>query len=305
MRLEDLDYFLAVAEHGQVRRAAALLNVSQPAITKGLQRLEAELGFPLFVRSVRGMAMTAVAEAFHQRARMVRSSLAEAVKEASDLHLGELGLLRVGVSPLYAQRLFVPAWLQLQAQRPAARVKVMITLNADLLAALRAGDLDLTLNALPPDLPAELQATVLISDDLCLVVRDGHPLLARRRLRLADLVGARWMLPGPAVAARRRLETRFEEAGLPPPRVVVELDNTVGQIGGLLLGSDLVSMMSAAVLATATGRGLQALPIADGRFTRAVGVVTRHDWPLPPLAKRFVEILMGSRKREAPDPPGH
>jgi DNA-binding transcriptional LysR family regulator len=109
------------------------------------------------------------------------------------------------------------------------------------------------------------------------------------------------MLPGPAVAARRRLETRLEEAGLPPPRVVVELDNTVGQIGGLLLGSDLVSMMSPAVLATATGRGLQALPIAEGRFTRPVGVVTRQDWPLPPLASRFVEILMGHREGDGTD----
>lgn len=109
LRLDDLDHFLAVARHGQVRRAAADAQLTQPAITKAIQRLEAELGFPLFVRSRRGMALTAPAERFLQRVGSLRANLGDAIKEAADLHLGALGVLRAGVSPLYAQRLFVPA----------------------------------------------------------------------------------------------------------------------------------------------------------------------------------------------------
>jgi DNA-binding transcriptional LysR family regulator len=265
MRLDDLDYFLAVAEHGQVRRAALELGVSQPAVTKGLQRLEKELGFPLFERSTRGMAMTPIARHFHERSRFLRASLREAIKEASDLHLGAMGLLRIGVSPLYTQRLFVPAFLRLHAQRPAARVKVTITLNDGLLAALRAGDVDITINALPADLPAEFSARPLIRDDLCVVVNSGHPLLSRRRPRLKDLAGAEWILPGAGVAARRLVEGRLSEAGLGPPRIVLEVDNTVGHLGELLRKSNLVSVMSESMLAGPAGRGLLALPIADAR----------------------------------------
>ena len=80
VRLDDIDYFLAVAAQGQARRAAAELGVSQPAVTKGLQRLEKELGFPLFERSRRGMQLTPVAEQFRQRTQALRASLGEAIK---------------------------------------------------------------------------------------------------------------------------------------------------------------------------------------------------------------------------------
>lgn len=291
VRLDDIDYFLAVASHGQARRAAAALGVSQPAVTKGLQRLEKELGFPLFERNARGMSLTPVAEQFRQRTQTLRASLGDAIKEAADLHLGAMGLLRVGVSPLYAERLFVPACLQLHQQRPAARMRVTIGLNDALLAALRLGDLDLAISALPGVVPDDLQATALMSDDLCMVVRDGHPLLAQRRLRLQHLAQAQWMLPGPGVAGRRSVEGRLAEAGLPAPRVVVELSNTAGSLSRLLLQSDLVSLMSESMLAGPTGHGLTILPMADARFTRAIGALTRQGLVLPPLAQRFLELL--------------
>lgn len=291
VRLDDIDYFLAVASLGQARRAAGALGVSQPAITKGLQRLEKELGFPLFERSKRGMQLTPVAEQFRQRTQALRASLGEAIKEAADLHLGAIGVLRVGVSPLYAQRLFVPACLQLHRQRPAARIRVMIHLNDALLAALRLGDLDVTVNAMPGVMPDDLDAVPLMEDALCMVVRNGHPLLARRRLRITDLVDADWMLPGPDVAARRNVEGRLAEAGLPPPRVAVEVSNTAAQLGKLLAQSDLVSILSESQLQGPAGEGLVPLPFVEARFVRTIGALTRKGAPLPPLAQRFLELL--------------
>ncbi len=299
LRLDDVDYFLAVAEHGQVRRAAAALGLSQPALTKGLQRLEKELGFPLFERGSRGMTLTPVAEQFRQRTKTLRASLADAIKEAADLHLGAMGTLRAGVSPLYAERLFVPAVLQLHQQRPAARVRLMINLNDALLAALRLGDLDLSINAIPKVLPDDLQALPLMSDDLCMVVREGHPLLSRRHLRLSDLVDAQWILPGAAVASRRGVEARLAEAGLPPPHVAIEVSNTTAPLSRLIAQSDLVALMSEASLAGPNGQGLAPLPFAEARLSRAIGVVTRKHHPLPPLAVRLIEILQKGKAQSA------
>lgn len=301
VRLDDLDYFLAVADAGQVRRAAAQLGVSQPAVTKGIQRLERDLGFELFERGAKGMTLTAVAQHFHQRTRSLRGNLTDAIKEATDLHLGSVGILRAGVSPLYVEQLFAPACLQLHRQRPAARVRVMLNLNDALMSALRQGDLDLAISALPGLMPDELRAEPLFDDNLCIVARTGHPLFNRRRLRLSDLAAADWILPGPAVAARRSLEGRLAEAGLPAPKVAIEVSSSASHLSSMLLHSDLLSLMGESMLASDAGQGLQALPMSDARFSRVIGVLTRKDIEPPPLARRLVEILRehGARLRPA------
>ena len=289
--LDDIDYFLVVAEEGQVRKAAQKLGVSQPAITKGLQRLEKALGFELFERSVRGMALTRVAEQFRQRTHALRGVLHDAVKEATDLHLGALGLLRVGVSPLYVQKLFVPAYVQLHRQRPAASVRASVHLNDELWRLLRQGELDMTISSLPSVVPDDLEAFELMRDDMCMVVRQGHPLLDNRRLRVNDLADVQWMLPGPNVTARRHVEARLAQAGLPPPRIALEVSNTSGQMGSILRETDLVSIMSESMLVGPSGQGLEVLPLPQARIKRVVGMAWLKHAPQQPLAARLVELL--------------
>jgi DNA-binding transcriptional LysR family regulator len=71
----------------------------------------------------------------------------------------------------------------------------------------------------------------------------------------------------------------------------VDVSNTAGQLSRLLAHSDLVSIMSEATLSGPGGEGLVPWPFAEARFRRAIGVVTRKGHALPPLARRFLEIL--------------
>ena len=125
-----------------------------------------------------------------------------------------------------------------------------------------------------------------------MVVRSGHPLLQRRRLKLADLAHAEWMLPGPNVAARRQVEARLAQAGLPPPRIVLELSNSAGQMRQILHETDLVSLLSASMLHGQAGAGLSVLPFAQARIKRSVGIAMLKDAPVQPLTARLIELLM-------------
>lgn len=297
MRLEDLHYFVAVAEEGHVGRAAQRLGVSQPALTKGVQRLEQSLGLQLFERNPKGMTLTSVGNVFFERARHVCMGLDEAVQEANDLHLGAIGTIRVGVSPVFADRLVGETFAQLLHQRPGARASLAISLNDTLLAALRRGELDLSVNALDESQPDDLDQLPLFDDELSVVLREGHPLLARPRLRLQDLADAAWALPGPEVLARRRLEARLAEHGMPPPRVVLRLDSSVSLAPSALRSSELLGVMSRFSLRSPAGNGVVALPLAEATWPRRIGVVTRRGAYLSPLVTRFIELLR-ERSRE-------
>lgn len=291
MRLEDLRYFVAVADEGHVGRAAQRLGVTQPALTKGVQRLEQELDLQLFDRGPKGMALTQVGSVFFERAKHLCLGLDEAVTEASDLHLGAIGTIRVGVSPQFADRLVCETFAQLLRQRPGAKARMTVGLNAALVASLRLGDLDLAVHALDDTEPPDLEQRALFDDELCVVARDGHPLLDNRELRLRDLADAGWALPGPEVLARRRLEARLAEHGLPLPRVVLQSDSSITSAPSVLRGSDLLSVMGRFSLRSPAGAGLVALPIAEASWPRRVGVVTRKGAYLSPLVHRFIELL--------------
>lgn len=291
MRLEDLHYFVAVAQEGHVGRAAQRLGVTQPALTKGVQRLEQALGLQLFDRGPKGMTLTSVGSVFFERSRHLCMGLDAAVQEASDLHLGAIGTIRAGVAPQFADALVAATFAQLLRQRPGAKAHMTVGLNDALRAALRRGDLDLSVNALEEPEPADLVQVPLFDDELCVVVREGHPLLDEPRLRLRHLADAGWALPGPEVLARRRLEARLAEHGLALPRVVLQSDSSIAQAPSALRESDLLSLMSRFSLRSAAGQGLVALPLAEATWQRRIGVLTRRGAYVSPLAQRFIEML--------------
>ena len=291
MRLEDLQYFQAIAEDLNIGRAALRLGLSQPALSKGLARLEAELGFRLFERTPKGVVLTRAADLFQERIRQVHDNLAAAIKEAEAVHLGALGTLRVGVSPLYLDHPFLEAAARLRRQRPAARLAVSLGLNDVLAGRLASGEIDVALSAIDASHQDGLRRQALFADDLRVVVRPGHPLLAQPALALADLVGQEWILPAPTVTARRQVEAAFLEAGLPLPLVAVEVGTSTSQFVGLVRRSDLLALLSDAVKATGVGADLVPLPVPQAVWRRPVGVMTRESGRLPPLALRFIELL--------------
>lgn len=291
MRIDDLRYFVAVAEHGHVGRAAHRLGVSQPALTKGVQRLEASLRLQLFERTSRGMVLTAVGSAFFDRAKNLCMELDDAVQEAADVHLGAIGTIRVGVSPPFADSLVGLAFARMLEQRPGAKVRVTIGLNDTLVNSLRLGDLDITVNALDDIEPEDLSYRALFNDPLRVVLREQHPLLLQQQLKLEHLAVQQWALPGPNVLARRRVETLFAERGLPAPDVVFQTDTSMTLVPSILRRTDLLGMLSDHSLRSQAGIGLVALEMNDTSWSRRIGVISRKGAYLSPLVQRYIDVL--------------
>ncbi|CAG9165777.1 LysR family transcriptional regulator [Cupriavidus respiraculi] len=291
METRDLEYVLAVSTQGGIGRAAESLGISQPALTKAIQRVEAQIGLPLFERTARGMSPTQAGAAFIDRARRIRLEYEDALKEMGDMRTGELGVLRLGYSPSMPNPLVLGACRQLMTERPVARLRLVRKLAPELMDLLIEGELDLALAPVPRQRVGEFVVRELFHDRLAVVADPGHPLLGRRGLTLADLVDQDWLLPGPHIVLRQQVEAAFRQQGLPAPKLRIETDFGSASLFHLVQGTQLLSIASA--VGVNVGMRLRPLDLGTEQLDlrRRVGVMSRAGGYLSPLAQRMVEIL--------------
>lgn len=110
MELRQLTYFVAIAQSGTITAAAQKLHMSQPPLSLQLQKLEEELGCPLFERDTRHLHMTQAGELFYERAQGILQQCADLKREMADLQAGGRGLLRIGSLPSLSTSL-LPHWV--------------------------------------------------------------------------------------------------------------------------------------------------------------------------------------------------
>lgn len=186
MNLQDLSYFLAVAEHRHFGRAAAACNVGQPSLSGQLRKLEEELGVTLFERNNRRVAITPVGARLLEHARRVLEETRELVAAAAESADPLSGPLRLGVIPTVAPYLLPEVLEELARTCPRMRVEVWEDLTEKLLDRLAENRLDAALLATPVD-RAGLTALDLFAEPFLAALPPGHRLATVVRLKAADL----------------------------------------------------------------------------------------------------------------------
>lgn len=293
MLARDLDYFIGVAETGSLRRTAALSGVSQPAVTKGLRRLEHELQLVLVERSRNGATLTEGGRAFLQRARWLRREMEVALQHASDLRASAQGQIRVGVTPALVAEIFCPASLKLLAQRPAASLRLQIGLSDELLAALWRGDLDIVLSGVPQTATDNLSVTPIGENELRVVARAGHPMFRRRRLGLPEVAREKWILPRRGVLSREWIDGVFGTRSLPLPAAHIEFSPNHDALLPMVLETDLLTVAGDSVFRQFAEAGMRAIDLDELRWRRPIAALQRSEVTPTPIAARFVELLRG------------
>ncbi|MEZ6049230.1 MAG: LysR family transcriptional regulator [Planctomycetaceae bacterium] len=184
MEIDQLRYFLKIAERGNFTRAAEELLISQPALSRSIQKLEEELGQPVFERKTRSVSLTEAGTLLQARARQIMQIMEDTKAEISDD--GQSGRIRLGVIPTIAPY-FLPDFLQcFAADYPQAQLTVQEETTEKLLKSCAQGEIDLGILALP--VPAKyLEVEELFEEELFLVLPPDHPLANKKQLKLADV----------------------------------------------------------------------------------------------------------------------
>ncbi|USX25347.1 LysR family transcriptional regulator [Oxalobacteraceae bacterium OTU3CINTB1] len=221
----DVAYFLAVADAGSLARAAERLSMTQPALSKALQRIEQQVGVKLLSRSAQGSTLTEAGRAFYTRMRAVTRDAEDAMQEARDLGGGHAGWLRIGATPAAANFTLSALLPSLQQERPAATISFWDGFSDTLLEALAKRELDLAVGPLLVETDTSMDSEILFDDPYSLVLNRNHPLAGRDDLTLEDLVACAWVASPKREYARQFMEMRLQQQGLPRPKIAIEVNS--------------------------------------------------------------------------------
>ncbi|MBE1876647.1 LysR family transcriptional regulator [Myceligenerans pegani] len=188
MELRQLEIFRAIAEELHFGRAAQRLFLAQASVSQQLQRLEAHVGVRLVDRSSRSVRLTPAGKVFLVEAERVLSAADRAVDRARQVAAGRSGALRIATNYPASRLLLLPLLEDLRAQEPGLTTMLREMSSPDQLRALRRGDLDLALVYGPVAVPG-VASSHLLDVPVVAVVRPGHPLAERDRLRFDELLG--------------------------------------------------------------------------------------------------------------------
>lgn len=299
MKLTQLELFIAIAEEGQIGRAAARVGMTQPAVTKNLIALESALGNKLFLRSRSGVTLTPAGRLLLGRARSILQGTRDAERELAEFSNGSTGRLRLGAGPTMAEYLLPRIIGNLLKHKPRIEVKIMSALNDTLFDSLRADDLDLVLSAIP-EAPAEgLEHELLMHDESVVVLRAKHPLLRKRHVTLRELANQSWVLAPRRVITREWLTNAFERHNLPPPCTTVEADSALAI--AIAANSDLLTFQPRSnVIWFGSRYAIDEIPCRELNWRRPIGLSYRAGSYRPRIAQQFLDALRSHAKALSP-----
>lgn len=187
MELRHLRYFVAVASHGSFNRAAEILHLTQPPLSRQVKDLEEELGVPLLVRGTNTVTLTEAGELFYEEAREVLARAEDAVRRVR----GETGkeILRVGYTPSMITGIISTVLAKFQATRPRVRIELADLSSREINEKAGAGQLDLLVSpgiSVAKGIPG-FQLTELLRLQPVLILPRRHPLAKLKRIPVARL----------------------------------------------------------------------------------------------------------------------
>jgi DNA-binding transcriptional LysR family regulator len=290
MELRDIEYFAAIAERGNLKRAAHDLRLTPPALSKSLRRLEQALEAKLVDRTGKGVQLTPIGTAFAAQARRLRLTLEDITREAADLNRGRTGHLRIGAGPTDCE-LLPTACSRLVADAPNLAIDILISDNDELVPLMLGGKLDVCVNYIPASPYPGIEQVPLLDDQYVAYAAADHPLANKKKLELKDLVGEVWTSSTANYRPKQLLTLAFTERGLPAPRITIQTRSIRLRLQMIARSRILGFGPKRAIDMAVPGFHLKVLRVKELTFPRPVGAMYRKGAYLAPSARRLIELL--------------
>lgn len=287
--LPDLRAFVAVAKLGSFRAAAVELHLSQPALSRRIEKLELALGVRLFHRTTRKVDMTTVGREFSHRASDLLNSLEQSLMGIRDVAAHVSGEVTIACIPS-AVRYFLPGILQAYHKRyPRILLRIIDQGANEVLTTLLRNEADFGLNYIGTQEP-ELEFEPFLKEPFVVACRTEHPLARKRKVTWSDLTAYEYMSVTKDSGNRFLLDMALTD-NPKRPRWYCEAQHV----------STLVSLVEAGMGVAAVPRlamppdghpTLISVPLVEPVITRTVGLIRRRGRSLSPAAQELYDQLL-------------
>jgi DNA-binding transcriptional LysR family regulator len=276
LQLQQISYFVAICEEGNLTRAAARLFMAQPSLSEQIRKLEHELGVPLFTRLPRRLVLTPAGEIFRVHAETILNEV-ELLKTQIGENSAQSGSeIRIGVLPSLGSQLFPNVIAELRRTFPS----VYITLREEnsslsLQHLLAERELDVGVIRLGGRLASHLAASFFLRERLVALIPPDHPLARTGEISLHELVEEPFLTLKVGYGLRELMLNVLNEAGV-TPNITVEVSQLEFLIGLVEAGMGVTVLPQ---LAAPRERRVVQLQISDRHAMRELYIVWRKDLP--------------------------
>lgn len=291
LKLRQLRIVNALWQHGSISRASQALGLSQPALTKALQKIEETVGVQIFERHARGVSPTEAGHSIIETSRRVLAELTRLDEELDRIESSSLGSIAIGALPSAAIGLLPGTLALLQAQNTRLQIRILEGPFEELGPALASGEIDLIVGRLyEPPAPDAIIRQEMYEDPVVVLARAGHQIFAGEPC-VSEI--AKYELVVPPVGRRFGQELDQLVLNLPEFRPSLIRSTSIGFTRELMLASNVLTLAPSLMMIGDIRRGdIRVVPLdLPGVSRRPSGVTYRGDRPLLPAAQRFIAAL--------------
>lgn len=284
----DLRAFLALMELGNFHRAAETLNMSQPALSRRIQKLEAAVGAQLFERTTRQVAPTAVGRELTPLVRRLLDEFDTSLFSFRDMGMRRGGLVTMACLPT-AAFYFLPAVIRdFNEEFPNIRFRILDLTANDGLHAVSRGEVEFGINFMG-GASAELDFLPLVDDPFVLAALKDHPLMGMNEVRWSDLQSYRLITVDRSSGNRTLMDSALARSNL-QMKWFYETTHLSTSLGLVEAGLG-ISVLPRLATPFKEHPILTTRPLVSPSISRTIGVVSRRGANVSPPAQHFIEML--------------
>ena len=310
MELDQVEAFVAIVRGSGFTRAASILHLSQPAVSRRLELLERELGARLFERMPSGVILTEAGKTFQPHAEAVLASMRDGLDAVRALHQLERGTVTLALVGTLASTTLTGCLERFRAAHPGVKLGVRTALSQEISALVRRGDATLGLRY-GADPHPEMRSLTVYDEPMMVVCSRRHRLARRRSVAPSALAGEPWVAFPPRDGAYDEpypwsLQHRLAACGLRPAEIIA-IDSLTAQKRMVEAGFGLALLPESSVDEELRTGTLCAMRIAAMRVTIPVVLIHRRRAYLSGAARALMAELAAwptrqARRRRSNDP---